>query len=341
MERVRPKDIVTEEGYTLPSFLLRNAAAASDIAITFACMALLFIFIYPFGFMPTLGDVIGISETARSLNEKKLASQLFTDELGMVTYKAFNEYNGYQKTVEDYYLVYQKEGNPDNPSPKNYTIPIYNTKVLYLPESTDFIVNSPYFEFAVGQDGKPDQNQVGVIRPSLLEPDGSVGPTLAKDLLYFFQRRYSESVNEFEQEAYMVDLTRKNVALTVTAELLAVMPPFIVFYIVIPLCSDKRKTLGKRFMKLACIDVRGEKLKWYFVLLRALPFVLLTVSALLFDDLVVTSAILITGFLVSLGFATFSQKRRALHDFLAHSVVCKDDDDLYIVKEVEHAEENR
>lgn len=341
MERVRPKDIVTEEGYTLPSYLLRNAAASVDIAITFACVALLFFLIYPFGFMPTLGNVIGITETVERLNATKLSSYLFTDELGLVTYKAFDEYTGYEKTVQDYYLLYQQEDNKDNPAPKNYTVSTYNQKVLYLPESTDFIVNSPYFDFAVGEDGKPDGSKIGVIRPSLLEEDGSVGTELSKDLLYFFQKRYSEAVNEFEQEPYMVELTRKNVAMTVMAEMLAIMPPFVAFYIIVPLCSKKRKTLGKRFLKLACIDVSGKELKWYFVLLRGLPFILLSVSAFMFDDLVVTSAVLITGFLVSLGFATFSQKRRALHDFVAHSVVCKDNEDLYLVEEAKSHDQDR
>ena len=334
MERVRPKDIVTEEGYTLPSFLLRNSSAAVDIAICFAVIALFFVFIYPFGFMPTLGDAMGISETTHSLNTYKLASKLYTNELGLVTDKAFDNYEGYQKTVEDYYLVYQKEGNVENPAPKCYDVSTYNVKVLYLPESVDFIVNSPYFEFALDANNKPDPTKIGVIRPSLLEKDGSVGPELKQNLLYFFQKRYSESVNEFDSEPYMVDLIRKNVRLTVTAEMLAIMPPFAVFYIVLPLTDQwKRRTIGKRIMKLACIDVKGGALPWYFVLLRAVPFVLLTVSAFLFDDLVVTSAILITGFLVSLGFATFSSKRRALHDFLAHSVVAKDDASLFEAKE--------
>lgn len=336
MERVRPEEIVTEEGYTLPRFLLRNAAAAVDIAFCFASIVVLFLFIYPFGFMPTLGDAIGLKETMTLLNATKLNSSLYTDELGLVSYKAFNSYEGYQKTLEDYYLVYQKEGNENNPSPKNYTVETYNQKVLFLPESTDFIVNSPYFDFALDENGKPDGSKIGVIRPSLLEKDGSVGTELGKNLMYFFQNRYSEAVNEFDQEPYMVELNKKNQTLTVVAEMLAVMPPFFIFYVVIPAFDkQKRRTLGKRFMKLATIDVKGSALKWYFLLLRAVPFILLTFTAAVFDDVVVTSSILITGFLVSLGFATFSQRKRALHDFVAHSVVAKDDDNLLLGGEVE------
>ena len=331
------KETVTEEGYTIPRFLIRHAAAAIDFSICFAVVALLFILIYPFGFMPTLGDAIGISETTQALNDIKLASYLYTDETGMVTYQAFDDYKGYQKVVEDYYLVYQNIDNTDNPSPKGYDAYYYNIHVLMLPESTDFINNSQYFEWAIGEDEKPDSSKQGTIKRALLDENGNVSSAVGEELKQWFQRRYSEAVNEFESEPYFVALKNKNTALTVTAEMLAILPPCLGFYVFIPLFDKlKRRTLGKRIMKLATIDVNGEPLKWYFVLLRVVVAALLLVSAFLFDDLVVTLAILITGFLVSWGFATFSERKRALHDFIAHSVVVRDNDRLFAVEEPKH-----
>ena len=331
------KETVTEEGYTIPRFLIRHAAAAIDFSICFAVVALLFIFIYPFGFMPTLGDAMGISETTQSLNAIKLESNLYTDETGMVTYQAFDDYQGYQKVVEDYYLVYQAADNIENPSPKGYDAYYYNVHVLMLPESTDFINNSQYFEWALGENEKPDSSKQGTIKRSLLDENGNVSNEVAGELKQWFQRRYSEAVNEFENEPYFVALKNKNTALTVVAEMLAILPPCLGFYVFVPLFDKlKRRTLGKRIMKLATIDVNGEPLKWYFVLLRVVVAVLLLVSAFLFDDLVVTSSILITGFLVSWGFATFSPRKRALHDFVAHSVVARDDDTLFSAEETPH-----
>lgn len=339
MERARARDIVTDEGYTIAPFLLRIAAGTVDFAFCFALMALIFIFVYPFGFMPTLGDAMGLSSAIAEQTSYRLESNLYTDETGMITYQQFEDYTGYQQMLQDYYLVYQKEGNEKNPSPKCYDIPIYNQKVLYLPELTEFIVNSPYFDFYRDELGNPDGTKLGVIRKDLLENDGSVGPELKQKLLYWFQQRYSDAANEFDAEPYMKAATGRVKALSIVCESIAVFPPLIIFYVVIPLFDkSRRRTIAKRILRLATIDVRNDPLPWYLLLLRAVPAILVALTALLIDDFVPSLAIVITAFLVSLGFATFGGYRRSLHDLLARSVVVRNEDTLFELPEAPHAD---
>ena len=336
MERARANDIVTEEGYTIAPFLLRIAAATVDMAFVVAVTVLMFFLVYPFGMFPTLGDALGVSEANQIVSSLKLESGLFTDELGLVSYRAYSSYEGYEATLKTYYLEYQKEGNANNPEPKCYTISDYNTKVLYLPTSVDFIVDSPYFDWYRDELGNPDASRIGVIKPSLLNAQGELSEDTKENLLYFFQARYQNAVEEFENEPYIVSAQTKSTTLTVILELVAVLPAFSVFYIVIPLCDKTtRKTLGKRFMKLATIHRKGKILPWYMVLLRGVPFIATIVTAVLLDELVATLAVAVSVFLISMAVATFSPHRRAVHDYLASSVVARHNETLFSVEEEE------
>lgn len=332
--------IVTETGHTIPSFLSRLASSAVDIAITVAFSIAIFFLIYPFGYFPTVGDAIGLKEATQNLHDYQLSSYLYTDENDVISYIQKDDYEGYEEILQNYYFIYQQETNEVNPSPKNYSVQDYNHNVLFLPLTTDFVVDSPYFEFAKGDDGEPDASKIGVVREALYV-DGKLSEETKQNLKYYFQRRYDEAVEEFNGESYVISASRKLSGLTVVIEAMSVMPPFIVFYVVLPLASEKRKTIGKRIMNQATIDISGQKLKWYWVLARSVIFIITFVLASFLDNIVASIAVLITVFLVSLGFVTFSRKRRALHDYLARSIVVKDDGFEYLeIKKEEDGEED-
>jgi uncharacterized RDD family membrane protein YckC len=116
--------------------------------------------------------------------------------------------------------------------------------------------------------------------------------------------------------------------------------PCIIFYFAIPMFSKFSRSLGKKWLHLAVIDVAGAPLAKWRLILRFLALALTLGGAIILDNLVLSVSLILLVFLVSMGLSAVTGKRRALHDYLAHSVVVREEDALFEKKAVVPNEEN-
>ncbi len=338
MPRFQTKEVVTEEGYRLAPFLVRFASAAIDMAFFIASAALIF-FLSTTNLFPTLSDALGVREAQVSLTDYQTASGLVTpDEKNVLRDISSTDYRDYEDAIYYYYTDYQSGNNPANPEPLNYTVMDYNTTVLGLPEDDEHINHSAYFDF-VRIGGVAQLDQKGIINPDLYVDD-KLPTNIEQSILSYFRDQYGKAQDHLMAQPYY-KLAQKHLDRgLIIIEAIALYIPFLVWYVIIPMCSIPCATLGKRWMHLALADQKTAVAlpKWRFAL-RSIPFVLTAMIGIILNDLVfsITTAVLV--FLVSLGLAIFTKKRRALHDYLSASVVIRDDDLLVEVIKKEDAQD--
>ncbi len=320
------KEEATEEGYHLAPFLLRLAAAAIDSALALLAVVALYFVCFPNDVFPTLGDAIGVKEEYSTLQKYQKASGLVNiSSEGSLSDVSSSSYGDYQTAIQYYYFVYNGYDSSVNPAPENYSFRDYNVAVLDLPSQVGNTNYSSYFDFAI-TDGKPDPSILGVLKTSLYGNDGQLTSESKGLLLTFFQGKYAKTQDLMISEDYYKKVQNIYSSNVEILESVVVFFPFLVFYFVLPMFSSFSRTLGKKIMRLAVIDSEGLPLKKWRLIFRMLPFVLTLGAAIILDDAIYSLSLLILIFLISLGLASFSKKRRALHDFCSHSVVVREVD---------------
>lgn len=323
-------DIITEEGYALAPFLVRLASAATDMAFLIAGFWLIFFFSYACEWYPTLREGMGIAETAQKIVDYQRASQLVViREDGTMSDITADRYEPYEKAIHDFYFVYNAPNNPDNPSPHGYTVAEYNTAVYGLPKDVTIRNDSQFYDFAADDKGDPINTVLGVLKPSLFDENGQLKAESRTALLNYYKAKYYATQDILLAEPYYKAATDQIFYCMVLIEGVSIMVPFLVFYVLLPSFSPYNATLGKRFFHLAVIDVKGEPMKKWMITLRSLPFVFTAVIAIFLNEAVFSIGLAVLVFLVSWGCASFTKKKRALHDYCAHSVVIREDE-LYL-----------
>lgn len=345
MKFAKPEEIVTEEGYTLAPFLLRIASSAIDAAFFIASFWLIFFFSYQTNWYPTLDDAFQISSSNVQMVEyQKLSGLVTIKEDGSIADIKSDNYEDYLHAIHDYYFVWNAKDNAENPNPEGYEIKDWNVNVLGLPKDVDTRNKSPYFEFETDSEGKPMDTKEGVLKATLYKDPkkkDELTDNAKAELKTYFQKAYYAAQRSLLSEPYYVAL-QNNVSNGLMIVLsLSIFVPFLIFYFVLPLFSKFNQTLGKRFMHLMVIDYRGKPLNKWFLSLRALPFLLTAIVAILLDSMVISLTIALVVFMVSWACATFTKKKRALHDFVALSCVAREDETYLIAaKEVEEETED-
>jgi uncharacterized RDD family membrane protein YckC len=330
------KEETTEEGYRLAPFLLRLSAFMVDLALAVAASALLYLFLFPNGNFGTLGDAMGIPAKRDLLNRYQVESGLVVkDASGNLSNVSSSAYEDYESAIQHYYFIY--DASSANPNPHHYSAKNYNVAVLNLPESSKFVNNSAYFDFAE-TNGQPDESKVGVLKSSLFDSQGQLVSGVRSSLLSFFQNKYKLTQDLLLKEDYYQTAARALSGDVEILEALIVFIPSLIFYFAIPMFSPLAQTLGKKWMKLAVIDVRYKPLDKWRLILRYLPLAITAGAAILLDDLILSLSLVLLIVLLSMGIGSFTPKRRALHDYCAHSVVVREED-AYSKKEEEKAEE--
>ena len=345
MKFAKPEEIVTEEGYTLAPFLLRIASSAIDAAFFIASFWLIFFFSYQTNWYPTLDDAFQISSSNVQMVEyQKLSGLVTIKEDGSIADIKSDNYEDYLHAIHDYYFVWNALDNAKNPDPKDYGVKDWNVTVLGLPEDVSLRNNSKYYEFQTNAAGKPIDTEEGVLKATLYkdpEKKDELTDNAKAELKTYFQKAYYATQKLLLSEPYYVALQHhvSNGLMVVLS--LAIFIPFLIFYFVLPMFSRLNQTLGKRFMHLMVIDYRGKPLNKWFLSLRALPFLLTAIMAILLDSMVISLTIALVVFMVSWACATFTKKKRALHDFVALSCVAREDETYLIAaKEVEEETED-
>lgn len=329
------KEETTEEGYRLAPYLLRLASFAIDSALALLLGLLLYFVSFPNGSFSTLGDALGVSAELTTLRSYQKASGLLVvSSDGVLSDVSSSSYEDYEQAIKSYYFTYNALDNPVNPHPEGYTIPQYNVAVLGLPLSSDLVNSSAYYEFQT-KDGKADPEQLGVLKASLYV-DGALPSSVRESLLSYYQKAYKATQDLLLNETYYRAVDSAYSGHVELLEALMIFIPFLVFFFAIPMFSRDSRSLGKRWMKLAVMGVEGLPLNKWWLLLRSAPFLLTVLAAIILNDILISFSLGILVFLVSTGLASFSKKRRALHDFCARSVVVRDEQVLAVAEE-EHA----
>jgi uncharacterized RDD family membrane protein YckC len=330
------KEEITEEGYRLAPFLLRLSAWAVDLALTVAAAALLYLFLFPNGNFGTVGDAMGIPAKRELLNSYQIESGLVVkDSAGNLSNVSSSSYEDYEAAIEHYYFVY--DASSVNPNPHHYSAKDFNVAVLNLPESAKYVNNSAYFDFAE-TNGVADESKIGVLKSSLYDEKGQLSSGARSSLLTYFQNKYKLTQDLLLKEDYYVQASRALSGDVEILEALIVFVPSLIFYFAIPMFSPLAQTLGKKWMKIAVIDVSYKPLDKWRLILRYLPLAITAGAAILLDDLILSLSLALLIALISMGIGSFTPKRRALHDYCAHSVVVRQED-AYSNKEAELAEE--
>ena len=318
-------EIVTEEGYTLAPFLMRFTAAVIDAAFLIAGFWILFFFSYSTTWYPTMREAMGVPEVTARLESYQHASGLLVEKDGAWVNVNSSDYTDYEKAVRYYYFTYNAAGNVDNPLPHGYTLDEYNTAICDLPTDVHIRNDSQYFDFATDEQGNPVMGKEAKIKSSLYDEQGNLTPAGKEGLLNHFRNKYYATQRALIAEPYYKQANDDIFYRIVIVEAYSIMIPFLAFYVIVPLASPYNRTLGKKFMKLIVIDVKGEPLKKYWLVLRSTPFIVTAVAALFLNEFVYSLGLAILVWLISWGCSIFTRKKRALHDFMAHSVVVKED----------------
>jgi hypothetical protein len=317
---------VTEEGYRLAPYLLRVASTAIDGALCLAGLLALYYLSFPNGQYGTIGDAMGLAQDTASLAVYQKACGLeVVDENGSLSDLASSSYEDYEAAIKYYYFVYNDPANEINPNPENYSVAYYNFAVLGLPDDVAKINTSTYYDFAQDASGNPLQNEFGVLKQSLYE-EGTLTVSSKTALLTYYQTQYGYTQDRLLAEPYYKSLADAAAGKAETLEMIDVFVPFLIFYFILPMFSPYSRTLGKKWMHLAVIDSQGTPLAKWRLILRSLPFLLSLGAAIFLNDLIISTTLLVVVFLISMGLASFTPKRRALHDYTAHSVVVREED---------------
>ncbi len=327
MSFVKRDDVITEEGYRLAPFLLRITACLIDMVFFVGSFILIF-FLLSTNKFPTLIDAMGSRKAQESMTIYQVSSGLVhKDEDNVIKDISSETYNAYEDTVIYYYLNYEGGLNENNPEPLNFTIKEYNTTVLGLPESDEYVNRSSYFDYQKDADGNSLLNELGILKPSLFGEDGKLTEEASKSLLSFYRDAYGKAQDKLMSRPYYKAAQATLNKGYIIVESISLYVPFLIFYFIIPISNIPGRTLGKLFMKLAVADSKtGVALEKWKTSLRTIPFIITSLIAVIMNDLIISLTSIIIVLLVSSALMVFTKKRRCLHDYIASSVVIREDD---------------
>ena len=330
------REEIAEEGFPLAPLLLRVTAAVIDAFLAGLLLLTCYFFCYPHDNFPTLGQALGMEEDWALVEHYLTYSGLMeleedeNGELYPVHDISSTDYHDYEASIRSYYFDYQLiEDISINPNPHQEWASErwYNVNVLGLPSSSSAVNSSPYFSFGLDENGNTSLDVPARLQDSLFEENSAGEMVLTEEssqnLLLFFRNAYAEAQNRltsesFYQEPYQAYTNGHFITLSVTIAI-----PFTIIYLLFPLLSKRGNTPGKMIFRLGLLRFDGMPLPRYMLLLRALPLFGTWYAALFANDLIISLTILILMFLISVSLGLLTPKRRALHDYIALSVVTR------------------
>ncbi len=328
MSYVKKSEVITAEGYRLSPFILRIAAWAVDLAFFIGSLALIF-FLLTTNHFTTLIDVLGSREAQTNLTEYQVNSGLvYRNENDAWIDITSETYNAYEDAVVFYYLDYESGSNKNNPEPLNFTIEDFNKKILGLPDSDEYINHSEYYEYQKDGEGHSLMNERAILKDSLYDSETHELTKDAQDgLLSFYRSAYSDAQDRLMSRPYYKEAQATLNKGYIIVESIAAYVPFLIFYFIIPTCSVPGQTLGKKFMKIAVAESKtGVAVEKWRTALRTIPFIVVSLIAIILNDLIVSLTTIILVALVSFALVIFTKKRRCLGDYIAGTVVIREDD---------------
>ena len=352
---IKQEDISPKDDYKQPKPFLRLSAALLDFVI-FLIGAIVILVAGSF-IVTRDGGVIG-KENALQVDHivsSKLAK--FDNARGYLQYEEDDYYQTDNsedflmiKSLEYFYLSYMTNTNVEDDlahsldidnekywpvengvavNPKEYyTVNYFNEHILQISLSSGVSSNG-YFTLKKDSENNYITTQVGTISKEMYdisETDGKYTVTMKNGgVTDYLKDVYNSAIKVFFNQSFIKESSRKITMVNSIVMLVSVIPSMVVFYLVVPMCSKLGKTLGKRFLGISLINDRGYAIKKWQLLLRAIPLFAALVFISVVNNIFLQIILSLIILLVSVTLLFFTYYKQSLHDFIARTVVIKDD----------------
>lgn len=211
--------------------------------------------------------------------------------------------------------------------PKDYyTVQFYNNEVLGIPKEAnpDAEKSTSYFTYQKDSEGNFLYDKIGVARDHHYDSGTGEQEELTPALILAQYKiiYYSAFYHFAAQDFYQVVANDYYFYYTLAISL-SILSAGILSYIVLPLFLKNGQTLGKKIFKIGLASYDGYKYHEWQLLLRFVPFFIVTASLLLpiWGNIFLIFAFVIVVLLISFALMMASPKRAALHDFAARTIV--------------------
>ena len=330
---------MAQRKYTLPrhTILAKQGARTASVLIDFAIFLLFTIALFFAMFRPIFKSKT--TYYSKIIQDESLNSGLYirdeSNEVSRISGK--EDYTVFLDSLEYFYLHYFtgvdiKEGLKPCEELKDYDIPWFNEHILEIG-----VKESDYKCFEYQKvDGVEDKTKIGVKIEDVTDDVVSV----------FIQDKYVLAItDDLNNTLVMAKAGAQYMTYSTLSYVLAMFVSGIVNYIVVPWFMKNGQTLGKKINKLALANSDGYKFSNSRLLMRFVPFGVVTLSLLLLIpvNIYLVMSIIAIILLVSFALAMSSPKRMSLHDFVAQTIVVDlkqstifngpEDEDKYIAEE--------
>lgn len=292
------------------------------------CAAALTAILYFSAVFPFVSDAEAQRENATILNDRRLESGLYADFNGTAVDPL--SLGGIDKVESFYSVELTYKGEKQEARLLDW---LYEYWTEDASEFGNPLVDPDEFASSI-----LDTQSTGSIESIYRDENGELRVEYAEDdeLAAYTElyAAYNEALNSLSNDAVIAKVNR---AMNEDAyiALLWVIPPLLgslaVFYLAVPLCFSDGQTFGKKIFKMVVLTKLGyyysrPKRVWrFFAFVLELSVTLLTFGALL---------------LISYTMTMFTKKHRSIHDYLAGSVVAKEDESLWFYDPAEEEEYN-
>lgn len=206
-----------------------------------------------------------------------------------------------------------------------YTVSWFNENILK--------VGNEYFTYSLDNDNNPDLTKVGTLKAEFIS-----GEEVVKDAgLYKYSKDiYQKAIEDFYNQTFIKKAVNENSLINSFVGFSAAMVALIVFYLIIPLFSKYGQTLGKHIMKIYVVNSNGFLVKKYQTILRAIPLIVgVTIFCFVKNFFIVIIGIAVL-FIASVLLMILTRYHQSLHDYLAFTVVIKNDGSEIYKNKVEY-----
>ncbi len=343
--------------YTLPRHTnlapigLRIVSAIVDIAIALA-VGLVFLYgVFRFAFS-------AITEKYQNqIQTFQVESHLWVRDVNGEVNQVPRGIESYQNAVEGFYLRYMagnplegeavspyayRELNVDGKAvmPKDYyTVEFFNREVLGITqEDPEGEVSESYFTYKRDAEGNYLKNEIAIRRSERY--DSSVGHKVEiTDEAFLSNYEYIYVGANY----YLTDQSfYQNVSLPYKFVLQSeiALSTFIagsICYLLMPFIFKNGQTLGKKIFGFGLATYDGYKFHDFQLLLRFVPFFIVTVALLapIWTSIIMSVGIFVAIFLISFALMMASPKKSALHDFAARTIVIDYKNSVLFENEIE------
>lgn len=228
-----------------------------------------------------------------------------------------------EKVCPDYNIPIDVDGAQILPK-DYYTVKWFNENVLSLP-SEGHEASVDYFAYQ--KDGENiDYTKIGTVNEKYIVTEGETTKVEAsKDMVNYVYDRYKDAVTLLQKQKFYIGATQylNNVNSLIT--FLLRMSAVTIFYLILPLCLKRGKTLGKLFLRLSLVRPNNEPIKRWQVIPRAALALLLPVILYLIPNIWIQLIVVMGLLIANIILLIVLKDKRVIHDLISLTAVAEDE----------------